>query len=83
MKTTHRYVEVSYDLGEDTSRFMAVLTVADSPEQAVEDAAAHVRRRHPDATNIEEFMQRTVTEDKVAAIRRQFDNRTWEGWALG
>lgn len=78
----HRYVEMTYDTPSEVTRFMAVLVESKSPAEAVKDAEEHVRRHHPDATNIEEFMQRTVSPEKAEKILKSFNNKTWEGWPL-
>lgn len=84
MKTQDRYVEVSYKLpGDDEAKFRAMVTVAESPNQAVVNARADTLRAHPDATEVEEFMQRAMTPDKAERVREQIAAGTWEGWPLG
>jgi hypothetical protein len=77
----HRYVELTYRLpGDRTEHWMAVLTEAGSPKDALVKAIAEVKAQHPEARRIEEFMQRTITPKKARAIAVQFTDGTWPGW---
>lgn len=81
----HRYVEMAFydDTNEPQPRFMAVLVDAATPNEAVIEAKAEVKAKHPNARRISEFMQRTITAKKAKLIQAQFDNKTWEGWDFG
>jgi hypothetical protein len=82
MKT--RYVEMAYDLPRHkNSRFRCCIVQASSPRKAVEMATEELMYAHPRATHVHEFMQRVVTPQMAAKIRKQFDDGTWEGWPFG
>lgn len=78
----NRYVEVTYKLSDtgDKPHFRAVIIEADSPRAASIEAKRNTMRQHPDATEIEEFMQRTVSDEKAREIKDRMNNNTWEGW---
>lgn len=76
-----RYVEFTYYVpGEEKERWGGIVTEADSPKAAMAEARESVERRHPGATKIEEFMQRTISEEKANEIKREMGNETWNGW---
>jgi hypothetical protein len=76
-----RYVEVSYELPEKgTTQFFATVGEHESPNVALLTAINMCKAKHPDAVNIEEFMQRVVTEEKAEKIMEKFNNNTWDGW---
>lgn len=84
-KMLWRYVEVTYELPDkDTPaeriQFFATVGQSESPNVALLTALEMCARRHPEAINIEEFMQRVITHDRATAIRMQMDAGTWNGW---
>lgn len=80
-KMLWRYIEVTYELpGAEHEQWRAAVTQADSPGNAVKQARADTLAAHPTATNIEEFMQRTISPDKAEKIRQQFEAGIWDGW---
>lgn len=76
-----RYVEVTYKLPDnDVTQFSAYVLEAPSPNAAIDEAKRATIERHPQATEVEEFMHRAVTPEKADKIRRQMIDKTWEGW---
>lgn len=76
-----RYVELSYELPDkENTQFYATVGETESPNVAVLTAIEMCKQRHPDATEIEEFMQRVITPAKAEEIQAQFANKTWAGW---
>lgn len=75
-----RYVEVSYVPPSGETQFFATVGRHESPNVALLTAIEMCKAKHPDAVNIEEFMQRVVTEKKAEKIMAQFNNKTWDGW---
>lgn len=80
MKMKWRYIEVSYELPETETHFFATVGQAESPNVAVMTAIKMCKAKHPGAVNIEEFMQRVITEKKAQKIQAMFANDTWDGW---
>jgi hypothetical protein len=80
MSDRMRYVEVSYDLPDNPSRFSAIVTRAATPDMALAEAEADVRRRHPRATDVREFMQRPLTDKRAGEITSAIEGGTWQGW---
>lgn len=79
-----RYVELTYLLpGEQQCRFYAIVLQAKTPTDALEQAIEDCQRKHPDASNIEEFMQRIISERKARKIRDKMIAGTWSGWDFG
>lgn len=80
-KLKTRYVEVSYRLpGDELAQFRCIIVDADSPSSALEMTIADTKEAHPDAFEIEEFMQRSLTEQQAEKIGAAINNGTWEGW---
>lgn len=76
-----RYVEVFYSLPQSTRpRTFCVVVEAPTSEEALEDARREVLAAHPAATDIEEWLQRTLTPAKAESVRRSFADGTWPGW---
>lgn len=79
-----RYVEISYKLPEDAEnadyRWRAIVTEAASPREAIENAVADVHYAHPEAIEVEEFMTRTITEEKAVWITERMRAKNWIGW---
>lgn len=79
----HRYVEVSYRMpGDDDWRFRAFVLEAETPNKAAAEAKRETRIRHPQATEVDEFMQRTITPERAEEILREFRAGTWAGWVF-
>ena len=67
-KMLWRYVEVSYELPDkDQTQFFATVDESESPNVALLTAIEMCVRRHPEATEIEEFMQRVITPERSRA----------------
>lgn len=82
-KEAIRYVEVSYRLPDtELIQFRAVVTRAGSPNDAVREAADDTLRAHPEAIEVEEFMQRIVSEEKAGEILQAFNDGKWGGWTF-
>ena len=80
-KMLWRYVEVSYELPDkDQTQFFATVDESESPNVALLTAIEMCVRRHPEATEIEEFMQRVITPERAEQIKAQFEAGTWNGW---
>lgn len=87
-----RYVELSYELppglvlsnGSKSPGhgllWFAVLCEADSPRDAVIVAKGKLTAAHPEATKVEEWMQRVVTLRRYQAIESRMTAETWKGW---
>lgn len=78
-----RYVELAYDLPDSRTNFFAALTKSTHPDEAVTNAIKELLRKHPKATNIQEFMQRVITPEKAQRILEKFRAGTWDGWDFG
>jgi hypothetical protein len=80
-KLAWRYIELTYELpGAEREQWRAAVIQAGSPDKAFERAKADTVVAHPDATNVQEFLQRTLTRVKADKILAQFLAGTWEGW---
>jgi hypothetical protein len=80
-KMKYRYVEIHFFLSDTEERqFRAVITEAASPRDAVLEAKRNTFRQHPDASNVEEFMQVAITKDKADEIAELMRNGQWTGW---
>lgn len=79
----HRYVELTYYIRLDQVKFYGVVTRADTPTEALEQAIEKCREDIPQAKNIEEFMQRVITEKKAVTIKDAMQQGTWDGWDFG
>jgi hypothetical protein len=78
------YVEtaVSHDaetIAEQTT-FRCIVVPARSPKEAERLAIEDAKAAHPDATRVEFFMSRRLTDRKAEAITDQIVAKTWEGW---
>jgi len=77
----HRYVELTYYLPDDDQcKFYAVVTCADTPTKALENAIEMCLEDKPTARNVEEFMQRIISEERSAEIIDAMERGRWEGW---
>lgn len=80
----HRYLEVTYYLpGDDQCKFYAVVTRADTPTEALEHAIEKCMEDNPNAKNVEEFMQRIISEKRAVQIKDKMANKSWDGWDFG
>jgi hypothetical protein len=79
----HRYIEVAYTLPDGNTYFRAYVLEARTPNEAAERAVANTRREKSDATDVAEFMQRTLTPERARGIIAQIRAGTWEGWKFG
>ena len=80
MKIKWRYVEVSYVPPSGDTQFFATINKTESPDVALMTATAMCANKHPDALEIQEFMQRVVPEERAIQIQSQMRDGTWEGW---
>lgn len=78
-----RYVEVAHTPKDGDTVFRAFVLESGTPGEAAERAVEETRRAHPDSTDVEEFMQRTVAPERAQEITAAMRAKTWEGWELG
>jgi hypothetical protein len=78
-----RYIELTYNLpDEEQERWRGVVVHTDSPKTAFEEARADTMRAHPEATNVQEYMHRVLSDEKAADITGQMADGTWSGWRV-
>lgn len=80
-KLAWRYVEVTYRLpDEEDSQWRAVVTEAETPNAALEEVRRNVLAAHPRATEVEEFLQRTLTKERATEVSAKMAAGSWQGW---
>jgi hypothetical protein len=83
MAEAMRYIELTYALpGAPALQWRAAVLSAPTPNKAVAAARADLLRDHPQASDVEEYMQRKLTPESAAEIAGQMRAGTWEGWAF-
>jgi hypothetical protein len=79
----HRYIEVAYTMPDGETYFRAYVLEAGTPNEAAERAVANTKVEKPEATDVAEFMQRTLTPERARGVIAQIRAGTWEGWRFG
>jgi hypothetical protein len=75
-----RYVELSW-VNPDGKTIFTCLFVNDMrPNRALEHAKQLHREAHPEATEVEEWLQRKISRRTADRIRRRMEAGEWQGW---
>lgn len=77
------YVEHAITKPDGNVLFRAHIDEAASRYEAEEAARSDAKRAHRDATEIDFYMSRIVSEDRALKIIERMISKDWDGWPLG
>jgi len=77
--TSLRYVELAWSDTVGKITFTCCIVNAPSTKDALVEAKKLLRVRHPEAINVDEFLQRRISEKTSQRIQRRMADGTWQG----
>lgn len=77
----YRYVELYFFLPDQIEQqFRAFVVKADTPRAALLEAKRNTLKAHPGATEMREFMQIKISDDRAEEIASLIRDKQWSGW---